>query len=462
MGFFDRFSGKKSPSPAASTEPAAPAKTGVEAPAKSETAAAAGGVVPRLLAARERLDAHDLPGALAIYEEVLGQAGDRADVLVTISGDLGSTGHVAQIIELVAPRYDADRHGPATGLNLLQAYLAARDAEAAQHVLDILFSLNRPELEDRLHGFSNAIAELLAQDVEPVTPGATPGAPPAGAPKFALITLSKPVWSYGLEPLAAKVLPPKEGKLRRIAFAQLALPGAYADLGAAMSQPEDELGRLSRALPLWFAETFYFSPHYAPVAALGIVEHPDGLRHRAIFGSEWTTDNLRQLVETSGEALDYVFTGAMRQRGGDYELLMRVWEVKKFRERKQFTARWTPATADVELAKLHEQIRGFMEWTPNQAGLPYAAPASPRAWLELLGASLGPFMVEKKLLPPAHLGPLATDLEKLAPLAAASPAGALAWLALTARVRTLGLAETPANVALAEHPLVAEAQTLVG
>src|ERR1700722_17733771 len=97
----------------------------------------------RLHAAREKLDAKDLAGALAIYEEVLAVAGDRADVLVTISGDLGSTGHAGQVIELVAPRYDADRHGPATGMNLLQAYLAQRDAGAAQHILDILFSLNR-------------------------------------------------------------------------------------------------------------------------------------------------------------------------------------------------------------------------------------------------------------------------------------------------------------------------------
>ncbi|NTW01877.1 MAG: SAM-dependent DNA methyltransferase, partial [Oscillochloris sp.] len=57
-----------------------------------------------------------------IYEELLTASGDRPDVLVALSGDLGSCGHVDQIIELVAPRYDAERHGPATGLNLLQAY----------------------------------------------------------------------------------------------------------------------------------------------------------------------------------------------------------------------------------------------------------------------------------------------------------------------------------------------------
>ena len=152
MGFFDRFSAKKPES-----SPATPSNGAVPPPA----APAAGpvGVKARLATAREKLDAKDLAGAMAVYEELLATSGERADVLVTISGDLGSLGHVGEIIELIAPRYDADRHGPATGLNLLQAYLAVRNADAAQHVLDILFALNRPELEERLHGFSNAIAE---------------------------------------------------------------------------------------------------------------------------------------------------------------------------------------------------------------------------------------------------------------------------------------------------------------
>jgi hypothetical protein len=157
MGFFDRFAGKK---PAQSAAAAA-----AEAEAASLTARA---VMPQLIEAREKLEAKDLPVALALYEEALFLAGDRADVLVTISGDLGVNGHVRQIIELVAPRYDAERHGPATGLNVLQAYLAVRDAEAAQHVLDILFALRRPELEERLHGFSNAIAEIIQKDLPPL------------------------------------------------------------------------------------------------------------------------------------------------------------------------------------------------------------------------------------------------------------------------------------------------------
>lgn len=154
MGFFDRFSKPKPDS--------APAPNGHGAGESAPAAAAKGGVKPQLVAAREKLEAKDLPAAMVIYEELLaGPAGDRADVLVAISGDLGTNGHIAEIVELVAPRYDAERHGPATGLNLIQAYLAQHNPDAAQHVLDILFALNRPELEDRLHGFSNAIAEML-------------------------------------------------------------------------------------------------------------------------------------------------------------------------------------------------------------------------------------------------------------------------------------------------------------
>ena len=62
-----------------------------------------GGVLPLLATAREKLQASDLPGAMAIYEQVLLGAADRSDVLMTISADLGTTGHVREVIDLLAP-----------------------------------------------------------------------------------------------------------------------------------------------------------------------------------------------------------------------------------------------------------------------------------------------------------------------------------------------------------------------
>jgi hypothetical protein len=238
-----------------------------------------------------------------------------------------------------------------------------------------------------------------------------------------------------------------------VAFGQLAAMGLGSP-GEAAQRTEDEVARLARALPLWFAETFYFSPHYAPMAALGTIGG-----HYATFSAEWTADNLRQLVDTTPEGLDYVFTGAIRQTAGDFELVLRVWEVKKFRERKQFAARWTPATADAELARLHEQVRLFMEWTPEKAGHPYTPPASPLAWLDLLATSATLFLAEKNVLSKESVPPVDDLLARTATAAAASEVASLAFLALRNRAERLSLAaRLPA--ALARSPLIAQAETI--
>jgi hypothetical protein len=451
MGFFDRLSGK-------------PASPGNGAPAPAVDAPVSG-IAPRLITARERLEEKDLPGAMAIYEEVLSTAGDRPDVLVTISGDLGSTGNIPQIIELIAPRYDALRHGPATGINLVQAYLSVRDADAAQHVLDILFSLNRPELEDRLLGFSNAVAELIHNGSVAGIPqyNSVGDDPEEHALGLALVTISRPIWSYGLESVPG-ALPKKSGKLRRVAFAQLALPTAYADPDEAMKLPEDELGRLSRVIPLWFAETFYFSPLYASVAALGCLHAANAPKRPAIFSTDWTVDNLKKLVETTPDGLDYIFTGTLKKEGSEFILIMRVWEVKKMRERKQFTIRWTAATADAELTKFHEFVRAFMEWAPypEGEGIPYSAPSTPTAWLDALGAMLGLFLVEKKLMPREQLAPLAPVFDAFAPHAFSPPASSLTWISLRLKASSLGLAPSLSEVMLSRHAAVTQARALIG
>ena len=454
MGLFDRLLGKNVSAPAAPAPVAA--ESAVAPPSESAT------VLPRLVAARACLEARDLPGALALYEAVLVEAGERADVLVTISGDLGQHGHVQQIVELIAPRYDADRHGPATGLNVLQAYLVLHNADAAQHVLDLLFSLHRPEFEERLHGYSNAIAQLLEQQqhglLAPPPDGSAAG---LVTPRVSLVSLSKPIWFYGLEPLAAEILPPKEGHPRRIAFAPLALPGSI-DPGDPSKGPPPELGRLSRALPCWFAETLYFCPHYAPLSVVALLDTPQNGNQYAFFGSEWTADNIRQLAETTKEGIDFVITGALSEDAGEYELGLRLWEVKKMRARKQFTARWTSATADTELTGLLATLRQFMECTPYPAGagLAYAPTTAPRAWLDTLDASLGLFLADKNILPTARLAPLVDDFGRTAEQTAGSVVASLAWLTLRARALRLGLMPAVAEAPLAADSVVDKARQL--
>ena len=418
MGFFDRFNSRPSAKPAPT-----PATPSPETSGSGPRAATAGGVLPQLAAARAKLETKDLAGALAIYEEILGSAGDRPDVLLTISADLGITGHLNELIEIVAPRYDAERHGAAAGINLLQAYLAVHNTEAAQHLLDLLFSLGRPELEERLIGFSRALADTQAAE-ESATYH------PPEAEKISLISISKPIWFYGLEAQTGKLLPAKSGKLRRVAFAQCALPG-LEDAMAISARPENGIGRFTRGLPLWFAEAFTYSAGYDPIAAVGVQG-----THYALFPNEWMAENIRQITDSAEGGLDFVVTSGLRHRNSDYELTLRIWEVKKFREIKAFTIRWTPSNADEILGKFHEQLRAYMEWIalPHGHGLAYAAPTAALAHIQALGASLSLFLGEKQLLSTEQS---AADLGLFLANARANPADARAQLSLVTALQRL-------------------------
>jgi hypothetical protein len=399
---------------------------------------------------------------MAIYEEVLAVAGDRADVLVTISSDLGTKGQSREIIELVAPRYDAQRHGPATGINLIQAYIAIRDPESAQHLLDLLFALDRPELEPRLLGFSNIIADMMLLDDEGLAAAAPPAAHAATGKmpdkkqgrKIELANISKPIWYYGLENVDG-LLPQKKEKLRRVAFGQLAVLG-LEDADGVAERPEGELGRLSRGIPLWLSETLFFSANWMGIAAAATLRRD----HYGLFTAEWTPENIRQLVETTDGGFDYVFTGVLRQKHADYEMVLHLWEVKKFRVRKTFASRWTPGTADRALAEFHKQWGTFMELKsyPGEEGLRYSPPPNVRDYIEALGASLTLFLVEKKVLPSAQAVVPPELVARLDAGAAQSDFASLLSLSLHARARRLALPGFEELPALADTPMVNQAR----
>lgn len=429
MGFFDRLLGKSTPRPAA-TRPAngsAAPEPALEAPSTPEPAAPApelGPVAPRLQEAFEQLELRNIDGAREIYEEILASsAGERPDVLVRISADLGSTGHVEAIPQLIAPLYDAERHGPATGINLLQAYLALRNPEAAQHVLDLLFDLKKPELEDRLWGFSNAIGEMMESGRHGDHSGASTS--------VNLVTISKPIWAYGIEDLP-DLLPDKSPKAKTVAFAQLTLPD-HDETKSLSEAPEESVGRLTRGIPLWLADSLYFSPQYVSLAVIGMV----GQEHYMLFPAVWTTDNIRQLIDTSGSGIDYVVTGELREIEGDFHLILRLWEIKGFRERKTFEVRWTPGTADKVLADLQQHIRLYFECQEGP-GLPFEPSPQPVAWIDTLAASLSTFLVNKSVLPREQLAELPAKLVD----PTTTTAAALARLTLANRCTKTDLAHT--------------------
>jgi hypothetical protein len=462
MGFFDLFKGRSSDPKAAKPSKPAPApkeKLGAVPPLPSFDDSPMLDVPELMAKARGHLEERDLGSAIEVYEKVLNYEGHRPQVLLDISADLGQHGHVQQIIEMVSPRYDAPRHGAPIGLNILQAYLAAGDVSGAKHLLGLLRDLKQADLEERLNGLEQAINDLAGQQGrgEAVRGGAEKGEE-APAAKVNMVTISKPIWSYGLDSLSETLLPAKKPGVSKVIFAQLALPG-LTNMMELLQQPEEELGRLSRAIPLWLSETLFYSPAYSPLLALGLLEVPNHPNNYAIFPAEWTIDNVRQMLENNKEDIDFVVTGALRRKNDDYELNLRLWEVKKFRERKQFTARWTPATRDAELAKLGESIRLFMEYAPYPAGqgLSYPISDAPSAWIDTLGASLSLFLGDKGLLTEPMLVSAAHDLACASAQAGQSEVASLAWITLRDRALKLGLVTDVPTPALFESPLVRKA-----
>lgn len=458
MGFFDVFRSRTKP-------PATPRHPGPSEKAESADKAAvtlsAEKLSERLAEAQQLLEKKNPEAAVRIFEQLLATAGDQGEVLEMVSNELGKNGLIDKIIELVGPRYAIDRHGPGTGMNLLQAYLVLGDSVAAGLMLAKVSALKRPELKQRLDELGSLLKDLIEAERSGQVPTRNAGNPEPV--RVSLVSISKPIWFYGLEALAEKLLPPKNAQARRVAFAQLSLI-EQADIGALMGQPEEELGRLCRALPLWFAETLYFSPSYTSIAALGILEDKQRGSHYALFPAEWTEENLRQLIETNKEPLDYIITGSLKRKEGDTEMTIRLWEVKKLKERKTFTVRWTPSTMDAQLTQFHELLRTFMECIayPAGQGLPYTPAAVPSAWLDTLGASLSLFLAEKGVIPTSRIRTAIDDVEKASARAAAGHAASLAWITLRKRATFLGFKVPAQTPVLASHPLVSQALELKG
>ena len=233
-----------------------------------------------------------------------------------------------------------------------------------------------------------------------------------------------------------------------------------------MRQPEDELGRLSRAIPLWFAETFYFSPLYS--SDRGARLHARARTARAGRPSSRRTGPSTTCGSwsrpTTERARLHLHGLAPRARAARCVLDPAVWEVKKIRERKQFTIRWTAATADAELTKLHEYIRAFMEWAPYPEGaaIPYSPPVVADRLARRPRRAARPFPRREE--PPAQGAAAAARARSSTPsrpTPSALPLPRSPGSRCGSRATALGLAPGLSEVLLSRHPAVASARTLI-
>ena len=202
----------------------------------------------RMHLARYALDARDAQGAMNLYREALGMVGADVppEMLMTITGDLGKRGFLAQLLELALPRYVPETHGVMVGNNIIKAYLDSGRPGEARAVLERLYKLNRPDWKSALSFWDGQLMQAQSSRNVPIGPTI----------EMAMYVIDGPVWAHAASPVA-KIFPPPAENAVRVAFV-----GCTAEVANAPATPQvqlaDAAGRLSRIIPLYLSEQAQF------------------------------------------------------------------------------------------------------------------------------------------------------------------------------------------------------------
>jgi len=266
----------------------------------------------QLWLARSHLSNGDVDAARALYRQALATKAFDADSLMMISGDLGNHGQLALMVELIAPVLDLKRHDPRAGLNLLQAYVQLDRVEDGEALLSRLYALDVPPLKQHLDRFSAELQKLRSES-------ATPTPVDEQALDIVSVPFDRPIWTYGLSD-PRWLLTPKPEQARKVLF--LSLGKQVTQATGAQEEREDEIGRLSRALPLYFAESLHGWTDHAGVAVIPVVRGGGPV----LFGA---TDDHAATIETFKARGDFIVFGNIDGSDGRWRVACRVWSVER-------------------------------------------------------------------------------------------------------------------------------------
>jgi tetratricopeptide (TPR) repeat protein len=266
----------------------------------------------QLWLARHHLERHEVEAARALYAEVLAGRKFDGSALTMISGDLGNNSQIPLIVELTASVYDEHKHDPMAGMNLLRAYQQLGKLDEGEALLTRLYALGIAAIKQHLDRFAQAFQEMRKQAAQgvPVDPDHL---------KIATLALDRPIWQYGLRN-ADWLFAQKRTGCSEIGF--FALSKSIDGSERAESQREDELGRLTRAIPLYLAEAVHYWSDYAAGCYIQFVEGGGPV----VSGGETDGNALFEIVPPT---MKYFVTGMISCSGegehARWEISLSLW-----------------------------------------------------------------------------------------------------------------------------------------
>lgn len=266
----------------------------------------------QLWLARNHLEHGDVADARSLYEQVLATNTLDADSLMMISGDLGNHAQVPLMVELIAPVLDFQRHDPRAGMNLVQAYLQLDRLDEGEALLSKLYALNLPPFKQYLDRFSAEFQQRRTQESKP-TPIVEQAMDIAGVP------YSGPIWTYGLRD-PQWLLAPKRETAKKVLF--LCLSKKLTGGEAAQQERENAIGRLSRALPLYFAESVHGWTEHEGQAVIPVVRGGGPV----LFGASDDDDATIEVFKSRG---DIIVCGTIDDSEDRWRVVCKVWSAEK-------------------------------------------------------------------------------------------------------------------------------------
>lgn len=300
----------------------------------------------QLWLARGELSTGNLDGAKALYGVALDHAPKPlpADFLMQVSGDLGSRGHLMELIEFTGPHFVPEWHGLPVGNNLIKALVDTNNLVAADQVKAALYALNRPDWKDALAFWDIEIARVRTAQAN------TAGA--AQEIQIGMLRIDGPIWSPPGTPGRA-LFSEKSATAPKVTF-----------LGGTAEAPEQEgenrlqlgdaMGRMTRSLPLFFAEQVQMR-----TAAAGRAMVPWAVGASSGFvvsGQVWPDATAVEAVRVPENLSDYVVTVHLDAEVEPWTAMLTFIRTSDGTRIGELQAEFSPAEPEKGLPELADEV----------------------------------------------------------------------------------------------------------
>jgi tetratricopeptide (TPR) repeat protein len=259
----------------------------------------------QLWLARPELNAGNVASARAMYEEALTRAPKPVppDFMMQMSGDLGAKGFLRELIELTIPHFSPEWHGMPVGNNLIKALVDTGNLDPAEQVKAALWAQNRPDWKDALLFWDAEIARRRVAAVD-----AASGVPQQQQPQqqqlqVGMLRVDGPVWLPPGSP-ARRLFSVKSPSAPKVTFLGGTAEAPEAADPQSQVQIADALGRMTRSLPLFFAEQVEMRTAAAGRAMVPWAVAP--MSGFVVSGQRWPDETAVQAVQVPENASEYV------------------------------------------------------------------------------------------------------------------------------------------------------------